>query len=163
MLFQPQRFRDDRGEFIETWRAEWLPEAPRFVQHNLARRVGGSLVGLHYHRHQADYWVLVEGQMRVGLADLRRTAPTFRSSDAFDLAVGDALYIPRGVAHGFAALTAITMTYAVDQYYDPADELGVAWDDPEFAIDWGLNSPTLSDRDRANPTLKQIKPSELPS
>jgi dTDP-4-dehydrorhamnose 3,5-epimerase len=55
------------------------------------------------------------------------------------------------VAHGFAALSDLTLTYLVDGYYDPADELGVAWDDPEVGADWGVPDPVLSGRDRANP------------
>ena len=61
------------------------------------------------------------------------------------------MFIPPGVAHGFAALTDLTITYLVDGYYNPDDELGVAWDDPDIAIDWGVSSPILSARDQANP------------
>ena len=61
------------------------------------------------------------------------------------------MFIPPGVAHGFAALTDMTITYLVDGYYNPADELGVAWDDPAIAADWGVTDPILSDRDQANP------------
>jgi dTDP-4-dehydrorhamnose 3,5-epimerase len=55
------------------------------------------------------------------------------------------------VAHGFAALTDMTITYLVDNYYDPADELGVAWDDPAIGADWGVAEAVLSGRDRSNP------------
>ncbi|MGH9231103.1 MAG: dTDP-4-dehydrorhamnose 3,5-epimerase family protein, partial [Acidimicrobiales bacterium] len=61
------------------------------------------------------------------------------------------VYIPPGVAHGFAALTDMTITYLVDGYYNPADELGVAWDDPDVGADWGVSGPVLSARDRSNP------------
>ena len=61
------------------------------------------------------------------------------------------VYIPPGVAHGFASLTDMTITYLVDGYYNPADELGVAWDDPAIGADWGLTDPILSARDQANP------------
>ena len=61
------------------------------------------------------------------------------------------VYIPPGVAHGFAALTDMTITYLVDGYYNPADELGLAWDDPAVTADWGVTDPVLSARDRANP------------
>ena len=66
------------------------------------------------------------------------------------------MYIPTGVAHGFAALSDVTMTYLVDCSYDPDDELGLAWDDQEVAADWGLANPVLSDRDRANPARSEI-------
>ena len=61
------------------------------------------------------------------------------------------LYIPPGVAHGFAALTDVTLVYLLDRYFDGSDEYGVAWDDPEIAADWGIMNPVLSARDRANP------------
>lgn len=158
----PQQFSDERGSFVETWRQEWTPQAAPFVQHNLSRRRGGCVVGLHFHRHQADYWVLIEGRIIVGLADLRRSSPTFQHAESFELSPGTAVYIPPGVAHGFSAVTDMAMTYSVDQYYDPADELGVAWNDPTFAIDWQLTDPLVSERDRTNPLFREIAESDLP-
>ena len=70
------------------------------------------------------------------------------------------VFIPPGVAHGFAALADMTLTYLVDGYYNPADELGVAWDDPEIGADWGVTAPVVSDRDRANPRRSDV-PSPL--
>ena len=67
------------------------------------------------------------------------------------------------MAHGFASLTDLTLTYLVDSYYNPADELGVAWDDPEIAADWGIANPVLSARDQANPRRADIDPSRRPS
>jgi dTDP-4-dehydrorhamnose 3,5-epimerase len=66
------------------------------------------------------------------------------------------LFIPPGVAHGFAALTDMLLWYLVDGYYNPNDELGVAYDDPALAIDWGLVDPVVSERDQSNPTVAQI-------
>jgi dTDP-4-dehydrorhamnose 3,5-epimerase len=66
------------------------------------------------------------------------------------------------VAHGFAALTDMTITYLVDNYYNPADELGVAWDDPAIAADWGVANPILSARDQANPRRSEIEPQWQP-
>jgi dTDP-4-dehydrorhamnose 3,5-epimerase len=60
------------------------------------------------------------------------------------------------VAHGFAAVTDLTLTYLVDGYYDPADELGVAWDDPTIGADWGVVQPVLSARDLANPACADL-------
>ena len=61
------------------------------------------------------------------------------------------MFIPPGVAHGFAALSDMTITYLVDGYFNPDDELGVAWDDPAIGAAWGVSNPTLSARDQANP------------
>ena len=72
------------------------------------------------------------------------------------------MFIPPGVAHGFAALTDLTITYMVDQYYNPADELGVAWDDPALKADWRLTDPILSDRDKKNPLRADIPPGRQP-
>jgi len=157
---------DDRGTFVETWRREWIPGCREMLQANRAERSAGSLVGLHYHRFQADYWTVVVGQIRVVLHDLRAGSPTDGASLSMELGgVGPerhrGLYIPRGVAHGFAALTDATVAYLVDGTYDPDDELGLAWDDPAVGADWGLDGrPVLSPRDAANPSRADL-PAEL--
>jgi dTDP-4-dehydrorhamnose 3,5-epimerase len=92
------------------------------------------------------------------LHDLREGSPTDRATQVIDLgrrADGThdhrGVFIPPGVAHGFAALSDMTITYLVDGYYNPKDELGLRWDDPAVRADWGVASPTLSARDRDNP------------
>jgi len=144
---------DERGRFLESYRREWFPGGREMVQANRADRVAGSVVGLHYHLKQSDYWYVPQGSARVVLHDLRRGSPTDGATLALDLDGDSArgVYIPPGVAHGFAALTDLTITYLVDGYYDPADELGVAWDDPDVGADWGVADPVLSGRDRDNP------------
>ena len=145
---------DERGSFVETYRRSWFPDGGReMVQANRADRRAGSLVGLHFHLHQADYWYVPMGRARVVLHDLRRDGPTDGVTEVFDLG-GDAhpgVFIPPGVAHGFAALTDVVVTYLVDGYYNPGDEHGVAWDDPDVGADWGVEGPVLSGRDQANP------------
>jgi dTDP-4-dehydrorhamnose 3,5-epimerase len=66
------------------------------------------------------------------------------------------LFIPPGVAHGFAALSDMLLWYLVDGYYNPADELGVAYNDPALNIDWGIEGPVVSPRDQTNPTVAEI-------
>jgi dTDP-4-dehydrorhamnose 3,5-epimerase len=66
------------------------------------------------------------------------------------------LFIPVGVAHGFAALTDVTMTYIVDNYYDSHDEFGILWNDPELNLDWGVENPLVSPRDMANPRMRDV-------
>jgi dTDP-4-dehydrorhamnose 3,5-epimerase len=149
---------DARGLFVETFRREWIPGAREMIQANRADRRAGAIVGLHFHLHQADYWYVPFGQARVVLHDLRTGSPTERATETFDLG-GDqhpGAFIPPGVAHGFASLTDATITYLVDGYYNAADELGVAWDDPEIAADWGVTNPVLSERDSANPKRAEI-------
>lgn len=153
-LVEPSVHGDQRGLFIETYRREWFPNGREMIQGNRANRQQGALVGLHYHLHQADYWYVPFGTARVVLHDLREGGPTDGATLELDLSGENhrGVFIPPGVAHGFAALTDMVITYLVDGYYNPADELGVAWDDPAIGADWGVTDPVLSDRDRANPT-----------
>ena len=155
---------DERGLFVETYRREWFPGGREMIQANRADRVAGSVVGLHHHLKQSDYWYVPRGSARVVLHDLRRGSPTDGATLAFDLDGDSArgVYIPPGVAHGFAALTDVTLSYLVDGYYDPADELGVAWDDPEVAADWGVAAPVLSGRDQHNPLRADLPETQRP-
>jgi dTDP-4-dehydrorhamnose 3,5-epimerase len=66
------------------------------------------------------------------------------------------LFIPTGVAHGFAALTDVTLTYLVNNYYDGTDEHGVAWNDPDLNVPWGVDQPLISGRDVANPVFRSL-------
>jgi len=157
VLVVPAVHADDRGMFVETYRRQWFPGGREMVQANRADRSAGCVVGLHYHLHQADYWYVVSGHARVVLHDLRAGGATDGATLCLDLGeVGGepnnhlGLYIPPGVAHGFASVSDLTLTYLVDGHFNPADELGVAWDDPDIDADWAVTGPVLSDRDRAN-------------
>ena len=163
-LVTPAVHGDDRGVFVETYRRQWFPEGREMVQGNRADRTAGCIVGLHYHLHQADYWYVPSGRARVVLHDLRDGSPTDGATWQIDLGgpKHQGVYIPPGVAHGFASLTDMTMTYLVDGYYNPEDELGVAWDDPTIGADWGVDSPVLSARDRANPKRSELPPDRRP-
>jgi dTDP-4-dehydrorhamnose 3,5-epimerase len=158
LIVEPDRHGDDRGVFIETYRRSWFPLGREMVQANRAERQAGAVVGLHYHLHQADYWAVPRGRARVVLHDMRQGSPTDGATLAIDVDGDNALgiFIPPGVAHGFSTLTDVTITYLVDSYYNPADELGVAWDDPEVGADWGVERPILSVRDQANPRRADI-------
>ncbi|MBD35931.1 MAG: dTDP-4-dehydrorhamnose 3,5-epimerase [Actinobacteria bacterium] len=169
ILITPEVFADERGFFVETYRKEWLPGSNEMVQGNRADRQAKSIVGLHYHLFQADYWYVPFGTARVVLHDLRVGSPTDGATLAMDLgALSDGshnhtgIYIPPGVAHGFAALTDMTITYLVDGYYNPADELGVAWNDPIIDADWGISNPVLSERDQTNPLRENLDKKMIP-
>lgn len=163
---QLQPYGDERGRFTEFFRKEWFPQRDWIhVQSNRSDSRAAVLRGLHYHFNQVDYWYVVSGRLRVGLADLRRSSPTFRCTETIDLDAGEphGLFIPVGVAHGFLALTDVTLVYVVDNYYDGADEHGLAWNDPEIAVPWRPDSPpTLSGRDQANPSFRSIPLNSLP-
>jgi dTDP-4-dehydrorhamnose 3,5-epimerase len=152
-IVEPEFHGDARGRFIETYRRSWFPLGREMVQGNRSDKQAGAVVGLHYHLHQADYWLVPRGTARVVLHDLRIGSPTDGATEALEIGEADSrgVFIPPGVAHGFAALTDLTVTYMVDSYYNPEDELGVAWDDPAIGADWGVTDPILSPRDQKNP------------
>jgi dTDP-4-dehydrorhamnose 3,5-epimerase len=160
----PDAHGDERGRFVETYRRSWFPLGREMVQGNRSEKQAGAVVGLHYHLHQADYWYVLRGQARVVLHDLRLGSPTEGATLHLDLdgEVDRGVFIPPGVAHGFASLTDLLLWYLVDGYYNPADELGVAWDDPHIAADWGVTDPVLSGRDRSNPRRTEIPPEWRP-
>lgn len=162
---QLRAFSDERGLFMETFRKEWFPERSwAIVQMNRNLSKAGVLRGLHYHHKQVDYWCAMQGTLRVAMADLRRSSPTYRAVDVIE--VGDhnqlGIFIPIGVAHGFLSLTDSILTYVVDNYYDGGDEMGVAWNDPDLGIPWEIECPLLSPRDRQNPFLCDIPQERLP-
>ena len=164
VVVEPAVHGDERGRFVETYRRSWFPAGREMVQGNRSEKQAGALVGLHYHLHQADYWYVVRGRARVVLHDLREGSPTDGATLELDLD-GDreaGVFIPPGVAHGFAALTDLTLTYLVDGYYNAADELGVAWDDPAVKADWGVSDPIVSPRDRTNPGRDDIPAGRRP-
>jgi dTDP-4-dehydrorhamnose 3,5-epimerase len=158
-------FVDERGRFIETFRKAWFPQRSwRIIQTNRSDSKAGVLRGLHYHFYQVDYWYVVAGKIRAGLFDMRPDSPTCGAVQTLDMGEDSqiGLFIPIGVAHGFVALTDATLTYVVDNYYDRQDEHGVAWNDPDIAMPWGVETPLISPRDGANPFLKDISPQKIP-
>ena len=171
---------DARGAFSEIWRASLTDPlgGETFVQANLSRSQAGVLRGMHFHRRQVDLWTVIEGRALVALADLRALVEGPGGAggpevvgrlggagvdgvvgrpavETFELAPGDAVYIPRLVAHGFYALESMAMIYLVSNEYDGSDEQGFAWNDPAAAIPWPDVEPILSDRDRSNPPLAE--------
>ncbi len=157
---------DDRGRFTEVFRKEWFHWV-NFdrLQSNHSESRANVLRGLHYHLRQIDYWHVTSGMIRVGLADLRPSSPTYRAVTTLDIGENNrhGLFIPEGVAHGFVALTDVSLIYYVNQYYDGgSDENGVAWNDPDLNVQWGVDQPLLSPRDANNPLLKDIPAHKLP-
>ncbi len=162
VLVRPDVHGDERGRFVETYRRSWFPDRPEMIQGNRSEKQAGAVVGLHFHLHQADYWYALRGQVRVVLHDLRVGSRTDGATEVIDLDgdVDQGVYIPPGVAHGFASLSDVLLTYLVDNYYDDSDEHGLAWDDPAVGADWGVTDPILSKRDQSNPGRDDI-PDEI--
>lgn len=162
---QLNSFADERGQFVEIFRKEWFPQRSwNAVQSNRSVSATGVMRGLHFHQQQVDYWFLISGIIRAGLADLRRGSPTRGAAEIIEYSADEelGLFIPAGVAHGFLAVSEATLIYYVDNYYDGADEFGVAWDDPDLGLLWGVERPLLSARDRKNPKLRDIPDGDLP-
>lgn len=161
---EPEGHGDERGRFYETYRRSWFPLGREMVQGNRSDKASGAVVGLHYHLHQADYWLCPRGTARVVLHDLREGSTTEGATEILEISEQDCrgVFIPPGVAHGFASLTDLTITYLVDSYYNPEDELGVAWDDPQIGAEWGVKDPVLSERDKNNPLRSEIAAGRRP-
>lgn len=155
---------DSRGSFGELWRAGWTDDldsgggSPSMAQANLSRSAARVLRGLHFHRRQADLWIVADGHPFIALADLRAaiagTGPVIVDTIAAE--PGDAFYLPAGIAHGFYATDPITLIYLVTNEYDGSDELGFAWNDPDAAVPWPDPDPILSPRDAAAPSLQEL-------
>ncbi|MGB1250114.1 MAG: dTDP-4-dehydrorhamnose 3,5-epimerase family protein [Candidatus Promineifilaceae bacterium] len=156
---------DERGSFRETFRKSWFPQRSWEVfQTNCSHSEAGVLRGLHYHFKQVDYWYVPSGTLRAALFDMRPNSPTYMATQTIDMGEKNdvGLFIPIGVAHGFAALTDVTLTYIVDNYFDGGDEYSVAWDDPALGIDWGLENPVVSERDQKNVVYAAVPMADRP-
>ncbi len=160
-IIEPQVFEDRRGFFFESWNARRYAEAgiaDYFVQDNHSRSTYGSLRGLHYQAApgQAKLVRVVVGEVWDVAVDIRWGSPTFGRWVGVTLSAENCrqLYVPVGYAHAFCVTSDVAdFLYKVTSYYAPADERGIAWDDPALAIPWPVSEPVLSDRDRRHPRL----------
>ena len=149
---------DERGVFTELFRDSWgLAVSP--AQWNAVRSDANVLRGVHVHWRHSDYLTVVSGRASIGLHDLREGSETEGLGVVVELAseAPSALAIPTGVAHGFYFHEPSIHVYAVSHEFDPADELGCRWDDPELGIPWPSSDPHLSERDRALGTLRELR------
>lgn len=157
LLLEPKVFSDERGFFLETFREESLRRVGvdvRFVQENHSRSVRSTVRGLHYQTHpgQAKLVRVGRGSIWDVAVDIRPDSRTFGQWHAVELddQSHHQLFIPVGFAHGFCVLSEVAdVLYKVSQYYDPAAEAGVRWNDPELDISWPVDAPILSHRDQS--------------
>jgi len=164
IMIEPDVYRDARGYFLETFHAAKYAQAgipSAYVQDNLSCSVRHTLRGLHLQlrKPQGKLVHVVEGEIWDVAVDLRRGSPTFGRWAAETLSAENfrQLYVPAGCAHGFCVLSPTTQVqYKCTELYDPADEIGIAYDDPELAIPWPAENPILSDRDRRHPRLSDL-------
>ena len=170
LLLTPRLFEDGRGAFTETYNARRFVAAgitDDFVQDNHSRSTKGTLRGLHYQLQssQAKLCRVVSGTVFDVAVDIRRGSPTFGKWVGALLSAENRLeiYVPRGFAHGFAVLSeSADFLYKCSDYYDPSDEHGIAWNDPGIGINWEIENPLLSPKDKSHPFLKDIPPEHLP-
>ncbi|MBB1092286.1 dTDP-4-dehydrorhamnose 3,5-epimerase [Rhodopseudomonas palustris] len=166
----PKSFADTRGAFCETYNHKRFVEhgiSFEFVQDNQSVSAeAGTIRGLHFQSPPAAQDKLVRvlrGRILDVAVDLRRSSPTFGKWVAKELSAenGKQLLVPVGFAHGFCTLEPDThVLYKVTSYYSPAHDLGVAWDDPDLAIDWPIRSDeaVLSDKDLRQPSFRSLAP-----
>lgn len=164
LIVEPEVFGDDRGFFMETWRADKFAAAGvgnAFVQDNHSRSARGVLRGLHYQspNPQGKLIRLAAGAVYDVIVDLRAASPSFKQWFGVELSAVNRrmLWAPPGVAHGFLTLSeSADFVYKCTAFYDPKGERSVRWDDPDLAIAWPLapgETPILSAKDAAAPPL----------
>ena len=163
VLIDPDVHGDERGFFVEVFRAWWMDELGidvEFVQQNHSRSVGPVLRGIHRQAGQAKLVRCARGRIWDVAVDLRPDSPTYRRWEGYELDDRDhrQLYIPDGFGHGFCLLSdEADVVYLLSDYYDPERESGIAWDDPEIGIEWPISGDMiLSERDRSAPRLAEL-------
>ncbi|MDH5737750.1 MAG: dTDP-4-dehydrorhamnose 3,5-epimerase [Gammaproteobacteria bacterium] len=166
-VLKPRVFSDDRGFFMESYRASWLEDlgvSEHFVQDNHSKSVKGTLRGLHYQikNPQGKLVRVTRGEVFDVAVDLRAASPTFGHWVGQILSEENQLqmWVPEGFAHGFVVLSETAeFLYKCTAYYSPQDERAVRWDDPDLAIEWPDVSKayTLSEKDQSAPLFKDAE------
>ena len=164
VIVEPRVFGDHRGFYMESWSKKKFEEAGLFydfVQDNhSSSTVKGTLRGIHFQRGdkaQAKLVRCAKGAVLDVAVDLRPASPTYKQWVAVELSAENKkqLMIPRGFGHGFVTLTDdVEFLYKADNFYAPEADGSIRWNDPELGIEWGTDSPILSDKDANAPWLK---------
>lgn len=167
VIIEPDVFGDNRGFFMESWNKKKMEEAGLyydFVQDNHSKStVRGTLRGIHFQKGdkaQAKLVRCVKGAVLDVAVDLRKNSPAFKQWVGVELSEENKkqLLIPRGFGHGFVTLTDdVEFLYKADNYYAPEADSGICWNDPEIGVEWGVEVPILSEKDKKNPFLKDCK------
>tara|TARA_B110000902_G_scaffold25767_1_gene28110 strand:- start:672 stop:1226 length:555 start_codon:yes stop_codon:yes gene_type:complete len=171
IIFEPAVFGDDRGYFLETYNADRYKEAgisENFVQDNLSFSRKGILRGLHYQTpmEQGKLVQVIEGEVYDVAVDIRVGSPTFGAWQSVVLSGLNKrqFYVPPGFAHGFVVTSETALfSYKCTDFYNPAGERSIAWNDPELGIDWPVTDPLVSEKDQRAVLLKDLQKQELPS
>lgn len=169
LLIEPSVFKDERGFFFESYRRSNFTERGidvEFVQDNVSYSQQHTLRGLHYQieNPQDKLLMVLEGKILDVAVDLRKSSETFGRHVSRVLSVENKrqLFVPKGFAHGFLVLSTHALVhYKCSDYYNAEGERGLKWDDPALGIDWNIEEPILSDKDRQNPLLQEIPGDDL--
>ncbi|PRY86019.1 dTDP-4-dehydrorhamnose 3,5-epimerase [Mongoliibacter ruber] len=161
----PKIWEDTRGYFFESYRSDYLRDNgidPEWLQENQSFSKAGTVRGLHFQRQPYGQCKLVRvltGRVLDVAVDLRKGSPTFGKAFIVELNAKkhNMLYIPTDFAHGFSVLEDAVFSYKCSNYYNKESEGGILWNDPELGIDWGVDSPILSEKDEKWPTLSEFK------
>lgn len=164
VIVDPVVHRDGRGFFLETYHLRKYAEggiAAAFVQDNHSRSGRGTLRGLHaqVRRPQGKLIRCAVGEIFDVAVDVRRGSPTFGRWVGATISGDDfrQLWIPPGFAHGFCVLSEVAhVEYKCTEFYEPGDEVSIAWNDPDLAIDWPIAEPVVSEKDGRAPRLREI-------
>lgn len=167
---RPKVHRDARGFFIETYHQAKFAEmgiVARFVQDNHSCSAKNTLRGLHYQlcHPQAKLCRVVDGEALDVAVDIRAGSPTFGKWTSVLLSAREhnQIYIPAGFAHGFLALTdTVQFLYKCSDFYDPRDEHGIIWNDPDLGIRWDVANPLISEKDSKYSKLADVPDEFLP-
>ena len=170
VLVEPDVFRDERGFFLESYHASKFAAHgidATFVQDNHSRSTRATVRGLHaqLRRPQAKLVRVTAGEIWDVVVDIRRGSPTFGRHAAIVLSADNfrELYVPIGFAHGFCVLSDVAdVVYKSSDFYDPAGEVRIRWNEPAFAIPWPIADPTLSPKDRTASALADVM-ADLPT
>lgn len=169
-LIKPKVYGDQRGHFLEAYRQDLFKKHGielEFVQDNISTSKKNTLRGLHYQlppASQAKLIMVVQGKILDVAVDLRENSPTFGESFSTELSSENRhmLLVPTGFAHGFSVLSdEATIYYKCNDYYNKELERGVRWNDSELKIDWKVDDPILSEKDKEQPLLKELDSKDL--
>ena len=166
IIIEPQVFGDERGYFFESFNQKAFEEHVGkidFVQDNESKSSKGVLRGLHFQKPpftQAKLLRCIEGEVLDVAVDLRKDSPTYKQYVSIELSGENKkqVFVPKGFAHGFLVLSeTATIAYKVDEYYAPDYDSGIAWNDEDIAIDWGvsIDDVQLSGKDQKLQPLSQ--------
>ncbi|MEJ2656856.1 MAG: dTDP-4-dehydrorhamnose 3,5-epimerase [Desulfobacterales bacterium] len=171
LVIEPKIFKDKRGFFMETYNQRKYMAAgitTTFVQDNLSYSLKHTIRGLHFQiRHsQAKLVQSVSGEIFDVAVDLRPGSATFGQWSGARLSDknGRQMYIPKGFAHGFCVLSEFALfSYKCSDFYAPDDEGGIIWSDQDIGIEWPVENPIVSEKDKQYPKLSSLAAGQLPS